>query len=352
LFNLTDKKGPKTLTLEDLNLVSSECFHCNMCYVNCPYTPPHEFAMDFAHLMDWAWLNYKSKAGLKLRDMLWESMDVLPLVRPLAKGALRAGSKILGVEEDAPMPELSDREPRIENKVEKPIAKVVLFPTCLARNFFPEVVEDLVEVYNKLGIEVKMGNFRCCGAPMLDAGDAKRLHENAEHNVREIEKHRSQGYEVVTPIPTCTMMMTKEYQYVLDREPPKVYDAMEFLFKMKREGKVEIKGDLGGIQILYHTPCHLKHLKVGLPGVQLIRGMNAKVTTADKGCSGIDGGWGLRNYSKAKVVGAKMMEAFASSNAEQFSTECPLAGLQVRKASGRRAMHPISLLKEGMKSVR
>lgn len=246
LFRLTDQKGPKALTIDDLNVVASECFHCNMCYVNCPYTPPHEFAMDFAHLMDWAWLYHKSQSGLKLRDLLWESLDALPLVRPLAKGFLKAGSKFLGVEEGAPMPEVAEREPKMEGKVENPVAKVVLFPTCLGRNFFPDVIEDLVEVYNRLGIEVRKGEFKCCGAPMLDAGDARRLHDNAEYNSRMIEKYQREGYEIVTPIPTCTMMLTREYQYVLDREPQKVYDSMEYLLKLKKEGKVEIKGNLGG----------------------------------------------------------------------------------------------------------
>jgi len=352
MFQYTDKKGPSNLTLEDLFDVATDCFHCNMCFVNCPYTPPHEFNMDFPHLMSWAWLYYKTKTGLSLKDRLFEMLDTANLVRPLAKKFLEGGKEFMGISPEAPSLRLADKGfiSRVKPKrVEKPVAKVVLFHTCLVENFYPEIGEDLVDVYNSLGIEVVTENFSCCGAPMLDVGDAERLKKNAERNYRLISDYVKRGYDVVSPIPTCTLMVTKEYQYVLDTQPIKVYDAMEYLMKLKKEGKVDWKGELPK-SVLYHSPCHLKFLKVGIPGVQAMRSLKMRVEMADKGCSGIDGGWGLRNYNKAKVVGAKMMDAFAHSEAEIFATECPLAGLQIEKASGKRAVHPITLLKEAIKS--
>ncbi|MCH1771054.1 MULTISPECIES: heterodisulfide reductase-related iron-sulfur binding cluster [Metallosphaera] len=352
MFQYTDKKGPSKLTLEDLFDVASDCFHCNMCYVNCPYTPPHEFNMDFPHLMAWAWLYYKSKTGLTLRDRLFEMLDTATLVRPIAKKFLEGGKQFMGISPDAPPLRLADRsflktvKPK---KIEKPVAKVVLFHTCLVENFYPEIGEDVVEVLNALNIEVVTDNFACCGAPMLDVGDATQLKKNAEKNFKMLKEYMDKGYDVVSPIPTCTLMLTKEYKYILDREPIKVYDIMEYLMKLRKEGKISWNGEIPK-NVFYHTPCHLKYLKVGLPGVQAMRTLKLNVEMSNMGCSGIDGGWGLRNYSKAKVVGAKMMDAFANSKADIFATECPLAGLQIEKASGRRAVHPISLLKEVIKN--
>jgi glycerol-3-phosphate dehydrogenase subunit C len=45
-----------------------------------------------------------------------------------------------------------------------------------------------------------------------------------------------------------------------------------------------------------------------------------------------------------------MMEAFSQSRADVFVTECPLAGMQIEKASGKRPLHPIQLLKRAMES--
>lgn len=347
MFKLTDQKGPKALTLDDLFELSKDCFHCNLCYVNCPYVPPHEFNMDFPHLMEWAWLLYRTERGIPLKDRLYEMLDFAGLARPLAKSMVKGL-----VSEDAPQLRVADKgflSTVKKKKIENPKAKVVLFHTCLVENFYPEIGHDLVEVYNKLGIEVETTNFRCCGAPMLDVGDAEMLKRNAEYNYNLMKKYVEQGYDVVSPIPTCTLMLTKEYKYILDKEPIKVYDAMEYLLKLRREGKIDIKGELGK-SIFYHAPCHLRYLGVGLPGVQLMRSVKGKVEIADKGCSGIDGGWGLRNYHVAKRIGAKMMDAFAQSNADLLVTECPLAGLQIEKASGRRPLHPIQVLKEAMKS--
>ncbi|MCI2413989.1 MAG: glycerol-3-phosphate dehydrogenase [Candidatus Aramenus sp.] len=343
LFKFTDEKGPKALTLNDLFSVASDCFHCNLCYVNCPYTPPHEFNMDFPHLMSWAWLYYRTKSGIPLKDRLYEMLDMVKFARPIAKKFVRTLES-----EEAPLLEVAEkgfRESVKVEKVENPKAKVVLFPTCLVDNFYPGIGQDLVYVYNRLGIEVEIGDFVCCGAPMLDVGDAVALKKNAEHNYKKLKEYVEKGYDVVSPIPTCTLMLTKEYQYILDKDPIKVYDAMEYLLKLKREKKIDFKGEFPK-EVYYHAPCHLRYLGVGLPGVQIMRSLKAKVEIADKGCSGIDGGWGLRNYSKAKVVGAKMMDAFAQSKAEVFSTECPLAGLQITKASGKRPLHPIQVLKE------
>lgn len=347
LFKLTDSKGVKALTLNDLYDVASECFHCNMCYVNCPFTPPNELNMDFPHLLEWGWLLLRREKGIPLKERLYEMLDMVNLARPIAPAMVNFLESPDAPKLKVALKSFKSTFKRV--KVDNPVAKVILFPTCLVDNFFVELGNDLVDVYSRLGIQVELGDFVCCGAPMLDAGDADSLKRNAEKNYSKILKYINEGYDVVSPIPTCTLMLTKEYQYVLDKEPVKVYDAMEYLMKLKKEGKIKMDYKIP-LSAFYHAPCHLKYLGVGYPGVQTMRGLKIKVELADKGCSGIDGGWGLRNYDKAKVVGSKMMEAFSENKADVFVTECPLAGMQIEKASGRKPLHPIQLLKKAMEN--
>lgn len=347
LFKFTDSKGVKALTLDDLYTIASECFHCNMCYVNCPFTPPNDLNMDFPHLLEWGWLLMRKEKGIPLKERLYEMLDFVGIARPVAPAMVNFLES-----DDAPKLRVSEKSLKqslTPPQVPNPVAKVVLFPTCLVDNFFVEIGKDLVEVYSKLGIQVKIGDFLCCGAPMLDAGDADMLKKNAERNYSKIKEYLDEGYDVVSPVPTCTLMLSKEYQYVLDKEQVKVYDAMEYLMKLKKEGKIKLDYKLP-LSAFYHAPCHLKYLGVGYPGVQTLRMIKTKVELADKGCSGIDGGWGLRNYSKAKVVGSKMMEAFSQSKADVFVTECPLAGMQIEKASGKKPLHPIQMLKRAIEN--
>ena len=55
LFDLIDESPNEEvddLTSADLKAVVEECTLCDMCFmVKCPYVPPHEFDLDFPHLM-------------------------------------------------------------------------------------------------------------------------------------------------------------------------------------------------------------------------------------------------------------------------------------------------------------
>src|SRR4029453_10217190 len=35
----------------EIDRVVDLCFQCKLCYPNCPYTPPHDFAIDFPRLL-------------------------------------------------------------------------------------------------------------------------------------------------------------------------------------------------------------------------------------------------------------------------------------------------------------
>src|SRR3712207_3338147 len=55
LFDLVDNSPNETLdevSSADLKTVVDACTLCDMCYMTkCPYVPPHEFNLDFPHLM-------------------------------------------------------------------------------------------------------------------------------------------------------------------------------------------------------------------------------------------------------------------------------------------------------------
>jgi hypothetical protein len=131
LFKRIDERGAVRLTLDDLREVSSKCFHCKMCYVNCPYVPPHEFMVDFSGLMEWAWLFFKAKEGLSLRDYLWEMLDAMRFARPLARALISRGREIMGMHKEAPELPVVDkgfRERFRPKRIDNPKAKVALFP--------------------------------------------------------------------------------------------------------------------------------------------------------------------------------------------------------------------------------
>ena len=71
LFDLIDESETLEVdgvTLDDYDKVVDQCYMCDLSYNKWPYVPPHEFNVDFPHLMLRAKAqNFKDK-GAKLRD--------------------------------------------------------------------------------------------------------------------------------------------------------------------------------------------------------------------------------------------------------------------------------------------
>ena len=72
LFDLVDESDTGELdgvSPADYHKVVEHCYLCDMCYMTkCPYVPPHEWNVDFPHLMLRAKAVQFRKGGTKLRD--------------------------------------------------------------------------------------------------------------------------------------------------------------------------------------------------------------------------------------------------------------------------------------------
>ena len=121
LFDLVDES--ETLEVdgvakEDYQKVVDQCYLCDLCYLTkCPYVPPHEWNVDFPHLMLRAKAQSYKATGGKFRDNLLTSTDAMgkalttiPLVdvttnalnkSPLFRNALES---TLGIHKEAPLP--------------------------------------------------------------------------------------------------------------------------------------------------------------------------------------------------------------------------------------------------------
>jgi Fe-S oxidoreductase len=79
LFDLVDE-GP-TGELDGVDKASfkavvDQCYLCDMCYMSkCPYVPPHEWNLDFPHLMLRAKAVERKKTGASFRDTVLSSTD-------------------------------------------------------------------------------------------------------------------------------------------------------------------------------------------------------------------------------------------------------------------------------------
>ncbi|MCA1837830.1 MAG: 4Fe-4S dicluster domain-containing protein, partial [Actinobacteria bacterium] len=49
LFDRIDAQDGEVTRLRagDMEQIANECYYCKLCYNHCPYTPPHQFEIDF-----------------------------------------------------------------------------------------------------------------------------------------------------------------------------------------------------------------------------------------------------------------------------------------------------------------
>jgi Fe-S oxidoreductase len=150
--------------------VVDHCYLCDLCYMTkCPYVPPHEWNLDFPHLMLRAKAFKFKKQGAPLRDkLLTSTVEVgnvvgLPVVADLVNAVNKIGparavlESVIGISADARLPEFHS------NTLQKRMAghssshsptpagrttgKVALFATCFMNRNEPGPGEDLVAVF-------------------------------------------------------------------------------------------------------------------------------------------------------------------------------------------------------------
>ena len=276
LFDLVDES--ETMEVDgvrrsDYGKVVEQCYLCDLCYMTkCPYVPPHEWNVDFPHLMLRAKaVNYR-RGKVKLRDRLITKTDVVGRFAslPVIAGAVNAANRSkpvraamdagAGIHREANLPPYdsksirrrlrtlppggpaerdasprpSPREPGASGSggdprgagdmpaagttpARRPVAgertrgRVVLFGTCYGNWNEPRIGEDLAAVFEHNGIEVRLApSERCCGMPRLELGDLESVEKAKNENVPVLAKLVDEGFDIVAPVPSCVLMFKQE----------------------------------------------------------------------------------------------------------------------------------------------
>ena len=204
LFDLVDESDTfevDGVDKDDYMKVVDQCYLCDLCAeTKCPYLPPHEWAVDFPHLMLRAKAYKFAEQDTKWRDRLITSTDPifdtisLPGIAGIANAAAgntalrKLGDKV-GIHPNAPLPEFhsnttSRRHPDeigaslTPTPCERTTGKVAIYITCYGDHNEPQVVDDMIAVFNHNGIPVRLlKDAKCCGMPKLELGDLKKGRE-------------------------------------------------------------------------------------------------------------------------------------------------------------------------------
>ena len=383
LFDLVDESSTgelESVPVDAYSKVVEHCYLCDMCYMTkCPYVPPHEWNVDFPHLMLRAKVKQFRDGKTKLRDRVLSSTDTvgaiagIPVVAEivnavngskLGRGLLE---KVAGIDRVAPVPKYHSKTARklLAERVERRDAqgtatdrtagRVVVFTTCYGDRNQPKLVADLVAVLEHNEIPVTLlASERCCGMPKLELGDLESVRAFKERNIEALHELVAAGWDVMAPIPSCVLMFKQELP-LLFPEDAKVravaeafFDPFEYLMLRHRAGKlkVDFKEELG--KVSYQVPCHLRVQNLGLKTRDVLELVpNTSVAPIER-CSGHDGTYAVKKeYHAAAVKIARPAARQADgAAARHFTSDCPMAAEQIAHVAELvEPTHPIELLR-------
>jgi len=361
--------------------VVDHCYLCDMCYMSkCPYVPPHEFNIDFPHLMLRAKAARFQKEGASFRDKVLSATDTvgklagIPVVAETVNALNRTGASrkaleaTLGVHHKAPVPEYHSRPARSrlrhligqDGEGAVPTAattgKVVLYATCYGNRNRPEMDEDLVAVFGHNGIPVALAaSESCCGMPKFELGDLKSVEKAKNDNVPVLAALVDEGWDIVTPIPSCTLMYKQELPLMFpdDEQVLKVRDAMfdpfEYLMLRHRDGllKTDFAEPLG--KVSYQVACHLRVQNLGLKTRDALELVPDTKVEAIERCSGHDGTYAVKKeyHDISKKIARPVVNKVKRAEAQHFASDCPMAAEQIAQdIDNQEAGHPMSLLRK------
>lgn len=383
LFDLIDESSTfevDGVAKDDYGKVVDQCYLCDLCAeTKCPYLPPHEWAVDFPHLMLRAKaFKYRHK-DTKWRDRLITSTDPIfdalsvPGLAGLANAAARTpalrklGDKIAGIHPAAPLPTfhsatLSRRVPAeigaslATVACERTTGKVAIYVTCYGEHNEPQMVEDLIAVLNHNEVAVRvLKDARCCGMPKLELGDLQKVERLKDANLPIFLEAIDDGYDIIAPIPSCVLMYKQELPLLFpdDRRIERVknafFDPFEYLMLRHRAGlsKTDFKNPLG--RVAYHVACHQRVQNFGLKTRDFLKLIPATEVTTIERCSGHDGTYAIKSetYEKAQKIARPVVKRVEQAAADTFGSDCPMAGRMIADglAGEQSAEHPITMVR-------
>jgi len=382
LFDLVDESPTLEvdgIRKDDYIKVVDQCYLCDMCYMSkCPYVPPHEWNVDFPHLMLRAKAQRFRKDGASFRDRVLTNTDglssltTIPLIDVTVNALNRSTGfrKVLessfGVHHQAPVPAYHSNtlrkrvKPLLQALTPTPLGrttgKVALYATCYGNYNSPHLGEDFVRVFQHNGIHMELvPKEKCCGMPKLELGDLESVHRNKEINIPVLARLVDEGFDLIAPIPSCVLMYKQELPLMYPDDPDVIkvkkafFDPFEYLWLRHREGglNTDFKQPLGDIS--YQVACHLRVQNIGLKTRDVLNLVPDTQVHAQERCSGHDGTYAVKKetYDKAVKIARPVVRKVDQLNAQHFASDCPMAAAHIGALSETvtKPEHPMTLLR-------
>ena len=388
LFDMIDEsenEDVESLKSEQFEPVVDACTLCDMCFMTkCPYVPPHDFDLDFPHLMlryrtaqkklnklpavptQLAQIDRNAKIGVMLSSLInWASNIKNRFVRKLLE-------LVTGIDMRVKLPvynsETFTKYFKNNNIVVNSDApsknrKVVIYSTCFVNFNKKDTGVAALKVLKKNGVEVQESYPGCCGMPFLEQADLPKVVEQAKKVSKDLLEWVDKGYQVITLTASCGLMLKFEWPLLLPKDEnikrlsKNTSDIDQYIVDIaQNEGLAEGLQEIdGGVTV--HNACHARAQNMGIKARDMLKFIpNIKMDVVER-CAGHGGTFGVmkETYDLAVKVGRPTAKQIKNKNNKYMASDCPLAGKHLKQLetdtniANDEALHPIQLMAKSYK---
>ena len=382
LFDMIDEsknEDVESLTSNQFKPVVDACTLCDMCFMTkCPYVPPHEFNLDFPHLM----LRYRtaqknnnelSKAPYQLAQTdrngkigVFFSKLFNWVTNVKNKFLRRILEFFVGIDKRVNLPKYNSEtfSDFFKNNISKISSgresdrKVVIYSTCFVNFNKKNTGVAALKVLKKNGVKVEHAYPGCCGMPFLEQADLPKVVEQAKKVSSDLLEWVDKGYKVITLTASCGLMLKFEWPLLLPENEnikklsKNVIDIDEYIVDISNKeglapGILEIDG---GITV--HNACHARAQNMGIKARDMLKLIpNVKLDVVER-CAGHGGTFGVmkETHNLAIKVGRPAARQIDNKKNKYMASDCPLAGKHLNQLSKDtniqhdEALHPIEII--------
>ena len=388
LFDMIDESESGELdTVEsaDFKPVVDACTLCDMCFMTkCPYVPPHEFNLDFPHLM----LRYRAVEAKKY-GVPWNEKQLIRTDRNGRLAGKMSGlanwasdrdnkltrpvmEKVAGVHRDAELPkyvptsktfvaQAENHPPEINTDAPAHGREAVLYATCFVNYNKPDTGVLAQRILAKNGVATTALHPHCCGMPQLEQGLMDEVADYAKIVAKAFRPQVDAGKHVIALTPSCALMMKFEWPLILPDDEDvaalagATRDITEYIVDIaKNEGLVDGLSALPE-PVALHLACHARAQNMGQKAAEMLRLIPDADLKVIERCSGHGGSWGVMEeyFETAIKVGRPVARQAKDLGSRFVASECPLAADHILQGIERqlddgasaptRSYHPVEL---------
>jgi len=324
LFDMIDEsknEDVESLSSDQFVPVVDACTLCDMCFMTkCPYVPPHEFDLDFPHLMlryrtlqkkqnkltlipsQLAKIDRNAKIGVMFSWFVnWVSNTKNKFLRKILE-------LISGIDKRVKLPSYNSETFTSYFKKNKSFTnikntnterKVVIYSTCFVNFNKKDTGIAALKVLKKNGVEVQEAYPGCCGMPFLEQADLQKVVEQAKKVSKDLIKWVDKGYRVITLTASCGLMLKFEWPLLLPKYEDviklskNVSDIDEYIVDISsKEGLAEGLQEIDGGVTVHHA-CHARAQNMGVKARDMLKLIpNVKIDVVER-CAGHGGTFGV-----------------------------------------------------------